>query len=89
VVDGADGGERSDAFFVEETSYGFGPTGQTLIVEMEPFDDNDLFDLVAGAGVEVCGALDQGITPAACRRKGSRSGPVALGSSHRFYLLFG
>ena len=58
ALDGADGGERSEAIFVEESSYGIGSTGQPSIVEMEPFHDNDLFDLVAGVGS--CGAFDHG-----------------------------
>jgi hypothetical protein len=49
ALDGADGGERSYAFLVEEISDGFGSAGDTFIVEMEPFHDDDLFDLVAGA----------------------------------------
>jgi hypothetical protein len=50
ALDGADGGKGSDAFFVEEVLDGFGSAGDTAVVKTEPFHNNDLFDLVAGAG---------------------------------------
>jgi hypothetical protein len=49
TLNGADGGERSETFLVEEILYGLGSAGNPLVVEMEPFYDDDLFDLVAGA----------------------------------------
>jgi hypothetical protein len=61
TFDGADGGEGSDPLLVEEILYGLGTAGEPLVVEMESFDDNDLFDLVAGAvKIRVGGSLTHG-----------------------------
>jgi hypothetical protein len=44
--DGTDGGQRINAFFVQIAMNGFSPAWQSMIIEMEPFHDNNLLYLV-------------------------------------------
>lgn len=44
--DGTDGGQWINAFFVQIPMNGFGPAWQSMIIEMESFQDNNLLYLV-------------------------------------------